>query len=293
MVARQTLSLRDSSLHLSYLDWGEQTGEPVLLLHGLADHAGVWQPVAEALAAEGFRAIAPDLRGHGNSSKPPQGYHCDQIISDLQALLAHLGYESAHILGHSWTGKVVPIWAREFPQQFRSAILVDPFFIGKIPKWSRFTFPLLYRVLPFLKAMGPFPSYEVAIEEAKTLKQYRGWSDHQRQAFEESLEKKADGTWGSKFTKAARDGIFDDVMVVDGLTEPLSVPTLFIKPEAGLNRSQWQLKPYYRYLEHLEVCEVPGNHWAFLVEPAAFTQALLAFLKQQDSNRPSQTPDTH
>lgn len=281
MAVRHTLPLPPSDLHLSYLDWGSATAEPVLLLHGLADHAGVWQPVGEALAAAGFRAIAPDLRGHGDSSKPPQGYDCQTIISDLQALLNHLGYESAHILGHSWTGKVVPIWMRQHPQQFRSAILVDPFFIGKIPKWSRVTFPLLYRVLPFLQAMGPFPSLDAAVAQAKTLKQYRGWSEHQQQVFQDSLEQKPDGTWGSKFTKAARDGIFEDVMVVDGLSEPLTVPTLLIKPEAGLNRTQWQLKPYYRYLKHLQVCEVPGNHWAFLVEPTPFIQTLLTFLKQQ------------
>ena len=281
MAIRHTLPLSASDLHLSYLDWGSPAAEPVILLHGLADHAGVWQNVGEALAAAGFRAIAPDLRGHGDSSKPPQGYDCQTIIQDLQALLNHTGYESAHILGHSWTGKVVPIWMRQHPQQFRSAILVDPFFIGKIPKWSRVTFPLLYRVLPFLQAMGPFLSHDAAVTQAKTLKQYRGWSQHQQQVFEDSLEQKPDGTWGSKFTKAARDGIFEDVMVVDGLTEPLTVPTLLIKPEAGLNRTQWQLKPYYRYLQNLQVCEVPGNHWAFLVEPTPFIQTLLTFLKQQ------------
>ena len=135
--------------------------------------------------------------------------------------------------------------------------------------------------------MGPFPSYDAAIAAAKTLKQYRGWSDPQRQAFEDSLEENPDGTWGSKFTQAARDGIFEDVMVVDGLTEPITLPTLFIKPEAGLNRSQWQLKPYYRYLKQLDVREVPGNHWAFLVEPAPFSQTLLSFLKQQTSNSPA------
>ncbi|KPQ37158.1 MAG: alpha/beta fold hydrolase [Phormidium sp.] len=281
MAVRHTLSLSETDLHLSYLDWGSPGAEPVILLHGLADHAGVWQNVGEALAAEGFRAIAPDLRGHGDSSKPPHGYNGQTIIQDLQALLNHTGYESAHILGHSWTGKVVPIWMRQHPQQFRSAILVDPFFIGKIPKWSRVTFPLLYRVLPFLQAMGPFPSHEAAVEQAKTLKQYRGWSQHQQQVFEDSLEQKPDGTWGSKFTTAARDGIFEDVMVVDGLTEPLTVPTLLIKPEGGLNRTQWQLKPYYRYLQNLQVCDVPGNHWAFLVEPTPFIQTLLTFLKQQ------------
>lgn len=275
---RKTLSLPD--LDLSYLEWGSPNGEPVLLLHGLADHAGVWAELGPVLAEAGFRAIAPDLRGHGYSSKPALGYRSAEVIADLRELMLSLNWSSAHILGHSWTGKVVPIWATQSPEQFRSAILVDPFFIGKIPTWSRFTFPFLYRVLPFLKGMGPFPSREVAIQQAKTLKQYRGWSPFQQQVFEESIEEKGDRTWGSKFTREARDGVFEDVMLVAGLTREVEVPTLFVKPTAGLNRFQWQLQPYLKYLTNLEICEVPGNHWAFLVESDAFNQVVLSFLEK-------------
>ncbi|MBO9999491.1 MAG: alpha/beta hydrolase [Cyanobacteria bacterium SID2] len=277
MVVRQTLSLSD--LELSYLEWGSPSGEPVLLLHGLADHAGVWAKCGEYLASD-YHVVAPDLRGHGESGKPQTGYRSIDIIRDLQALMQHLGWTDAHVIGHSWTGKVVPKWATLYPEQFRTAILVDPFFIGKIPEWFRFTFPLLYQVLPFLKGMGPFATHEDAVDRAKTLKQYRGWSDFQKQVFEESIEQKQDGTWGSKFTVEARDGVFEDVMLVAGLTQEIHIPTLFVKPKGGLNRTSFQLKPYRRYLQKLEIQEVPGNHWAFLVEPNTFNVEILEFLKQ-------------
>ncbi|MCW6035183.1 alpha/beta hydrolase [Spirulina subsalsa FACHB-351] len=274
MSTRQTVSLGD--INLSYLEWKKGT-EPLLLLHGLADHGGVWSSLADALPSH-YHIIAPDLRGHGDSEKPKTGYQFAQIIQDLQGLMTHLGWDNAHILGHSWTGKLLPMWATQSPQSFRSMILVDPFFIGRIPRWFRVTFPLLYRVLPFLQAMGPFESEDVACAIAQQLKQYRGWSPLQAQVFRDSIEQQSDGTWRSKFTPEARDGVFEEVMHIAGLTQPLSIPTLFIKPEGGLNRSAWQMQPYYTYLTHLTVQEVPGNHWAFLVEPDAFNQEVAAFL---------------
>ena len=63
-----------------------------------------------------------------------------------------------------------------------------------------------------------------------------------------------------------------------GLTEDINIPTLFIKPEKGLNRTAWQLKPYKTYLKQLEIAEVPGNHWAFLVEPTPFNETVETFL---------------
>nr|WP_202804440.1 alpha/beta hydrolase [Baaleninema simplex] len=277
MAVRQTVSL--PNIELSYLEWGVPGNEPVLLLHGLADHAGVWSSCGESLSSA-YHVVAPDLRGHGNSSKPRTGYRAIDIIRDLQHLMQHLGWTSAHVVGHSWMGKVVPRWATLHPEQFNTAVLVDPFFIGKLPQIFRLTFPLLYRVLPFLKGMGPFETYDAAVERAKTLKQYRGWSALQQNAFKESLEEKPDGIWGSKFTIDARDGVFEDVMLVAGLTQEIDVPTLFVKPIEGLNRTAFQLKPYRQYLNKLEIREVPGNHWAFLVEPEAFNASLLDYFKQ-------------
>lgn len=268
------------NIKLSYLEWENLGKPPLLLLHGLADQALVWSSLGEELAPD-YHIVAPDLRGHGESSKPDENHYTfPEIIADLEALCETLGWESAHILGHSWGAKTIAHWAQKSPQRFRSLILVDPFFIGKLPSWLNITFPILYRTLSTLKGMGPFKSYEEAETQARQLGKYQPWNQLQQQIFAASLEQKNDGNWGSKFTTSARDGIFKEVMRVDALTHPLSVPTLLIIPEKGLNRSEWQLKPYRRYLSNLEIVSIPGNHWAFLQEPKTFNHKVSEFLDQ-------------
>lgn len=279
MPTRKIVSL--PSIRLSYLEWN--TGAtPLLLLHGLGDNAAVWSSLGDTLAPN-YRVVAPDLRGHGDSSKPDRGYTFADIIADLQALMEHLGWSDAHLLGHSWTGKLLPFWATQHPQQFRSLILVDPFYIDKIPSGFRVTFPLLYKILPFLREMGPFESYDSAIAQAKKLKQYRGWTSLQQQAFQAGIEEKPDGTWERKFSRQARNEVFAEVMRVASLTQPLEIPTLFVQPQQGLNRREWQLRPYKTHLKNLQICKVPGNHWAFLVEPIAFNAAIAAFLNHKSA----------
>ncbi len=281
-------SCHRGEIEISYLEWNATENkldrEPLMLLHGLADSATVWSSLGAYLNSK-YHIVAPDLRGHGESSKPDSksenGYSSTEIIADLETLMAHLGWKSAHILGHSWGAKVTAIWATQNPERFSSLILVDPFYIGKFPSWIKITFPWLYRVLPFLQGMGPFESESAAEELAKSLKQYRQWTPLQQQAFRASIEPKPDGTWGSKFTRAARNQIFTDVMQQSGLTKPLGMPSLFIQPSAGLNRTQWQLKPYRRYLSNLEIREVSGNHWAFLVNPEEFNREVAKFLDRQ------------
>jgi pimeloyl-ACP methyl ester carboxylesterase len=271
--------LKSPNLQLSYLEWNRGQ-EPLLLLHGMADHGMVWVGLGESLQ-DHYHVIAPDLRGHGNSSKPLNGYRCADIIADLEALMAHLGFSSAHVVAHSWSAKVAAVWAKQHPQAIRSLVLVDPFFINQIPRWLKPTFPLLYRMLPFLKLLGPFETHEQAEHQAQQLKQYNGWSDLQQAVFEAGIEQKPDGTWGSKFVVQARDEIFVDVMEVAGLTTAIEIPTLFVQPERGLNRTAWQLKPYRTYLQDLQIVQVPGNHWCFLVEPIAFHQVVTTFLESQ------------
>ncbi|WP_096594492.1 alpha/beta fold hydrolase [Calothrix sp. NIES-2098] len=276
MPIRQTLSKSD--IQLSYLEW-HQGEEPLLFLHGLADNALVWSSLGDYLAAD-YHIVAPDMRGHGESSKPEDDYSFESAIADLEALMDRLGWSSAHVVSHSWTGKLAAIWAKQNPERLRSMILVDPIFIWKMPSVFKLTFPLLYRVLPFLKSMGPFASYESAKQQAQQLSQYQGWTDLHQKVFEAGIEQKPDGSWGSKFTIAARDRIFEDVMRVPGLTQPIYLPTLFVQPQKGVNRQEWQLKPYKTHLKNLSICQVPGNHWPFLTQPDAFNQTVEAFLKQ-------------
>jgi pimeloyl-ACP methyl ester carboxylesterase len=276
MPIRYTLSKPD--IELSYLEWN-QAQEPLLLLHGMADNALVWSSCGEYLAPE-YHIVAPDMRGHGESSKPEKDYYSFELaINDLEALMDKLGWSSTHVIAHSWSGKLAAIWARQNPQRLRSMILVDPIFIWKIPSIFQLTFPFLYKVLPFLQGMGPFPSYEAALEKASKMNQYKDGTPLQQEVFQAGIEAKSDGTWGSKFTIAARDGIFQEVMRAPGFTTPINIPSLFIQPEKGVNRQEWQLKPYKTYLKNLQIVQVPGNHWAFLTRPEEFNQTVERFLE--------------
>ena len=292
-----SVPLPGRSLRLHYLEWlpaPEESGPSVqtptiLLLHGLGDCAAVWSHFGACLQREHYRVIAPDLRGHGDSDKPQSGYDFDAIIDDLEALLTELNIGHPIIaMGHSWTGKLVPLWVKRSPDKIKTQVLVDPFFIGRLPSLWKLTFPLFYRVLPFLKMMGPFATQEAAEAQAKTLKQYRNWSPLQQHVFQRNLEYRADKTWGSKLAIAARNGIFEAVMLVAGLTVPLNTPALVLIAEAGLNRSDWQLKPYYQYLSCLTLKKIPGNHWNFLTHPETFAQIVISYLREFNQTASSQ-----
>ncbi|MEG4350410.1 alpha/beta hydrolase [Microcoleus sp. LAD1_D3] len=280
MPTRKTLQLPD--IELSYLEWQPETGKKksprLLLLHGLADSACVWTSLGNYLSSR-YHIVAPDMRGHGESSKPKTGYTFESAIADLEALMAHLNWHDAHILGHSWTGKLAPIWARQNPDRFCSMILVDPIFITKLPAVMKLTLPIVYRKLDCLKCVGPFATLSQAEAAAKQSGEYADWSDVQQMVFQHQIEQKSDGTWGSKFAITARNQIFAEVMKVAGLTENIDIQTLFVQPEKGVNRMAWQMQPYKRYLKNLTVAKVPGNHWSFLTEPETFNQTVADFLE--------------
>ncbi len=272
---RKTLTL-STNLNLSYLRWG--AGEPVILLHGLADHGLVWQSLAQTLA-DRYLCIAPDLRGHGESSKPAETeYDSRMLATDLEILAQNLGLQQVHVVAHSWSAKIALIWACKQPQRLRTLTLVDPFFVNRLPSLFRPLFPILYRILPFLKVMGPFSNYEAAVSLARSLKQYRQWSNLQASVFQAGIEQKTDGSWGSKFAIAARNGVFLDAIQLAGLTETITTETCLLVPKQGLNRSSLQLSPYKKYIPNLHISAIPGNHWAHLVEPQAFNQAVATFL---------------
>lgn len=280
MPTRNTLHLPD--IELSYLEWQPESGSEkvprLLLLHGLADSACVWTNLGNYLSNR-YHIVAPDMRGHGESSKPKTGYTFKSAIADLEALMAHLNWPDAHILGHSWTGKLAAIWARQNPDRFCSMILVDPIFITKLPAAMKLTLPIVYRKLDCLKCVGPFATLSQAEAAAKQSGEYADWSDVQQMVFQQQIEQKSDGTWGSKFAIAARNQIFAEVMKVAGLTENIDIQTLFVQPEKGVNRMAWQMQPYNRYLKNLTVAKVPGNHWSFLTEPETFNQTVADFLE--------------
>jgi pimeloyl-ACP methyl ester carboxylesterase len=110
-----------ASLHL--LEWGDPQAQPVLLVHGMRAHARWFTPVGPALGA-GFRALALDLRGHGQSEQtPPYGHVA--YADDVVALCDALQLERPILVGHSMGGSVVVRAAASLGQRLHALVLVD------------------------------------------------------------------------------------------------------------------------------------------------------------------------
>jgi len=87
----------------------EGSGPPVVLVHGFPELGYSWRHQLPALAAAGYRAVAPDMRGYGGSSRPEhvEDYDILALTGDLVALLDDLGEERAVFVGHDWGAMVV------------------------------------------------------------------------------------------------------------------------------------------------------------------------------------------
>lgn len=106
-----------NGLNVHYLDEG--AGAPAVLLHGFPDTSNLWRFQIPALTQTGFRVIAPDLRGRGQSGRPEgvEAYGLRAVASDIAALMDALGLERAHIVGHDWGAATAWIFAMLYPQR--------------------------------------------------------------------------------------------------------------------------------------------------------------------------------
>jgi pimeloyl-ACP methyl ester carboxylesterase len=118
-------ALSDSPLGSRGRPWD---GEWLVLLHGLASQAHIWDLVAPMLT-DSFRVIAIDQRGHGLSDKPDSGYDWATVTSDLDAILDALKIERAVLAGHSWGGNVAVQYAVDQPDRVSGLILIDGGFL--------------------------------------------------------------------------------------------------------------------------------------------------------------------
>ncbi len=111
----------------AYLQSGPADGPLMIFLHGWPSMALMWRAQMDAFAAEGWRCIAPDLRGHGRSSAPaePSAYAIEEIVTDLAELHDDLGGQPAIWVGHDWGSAVAGAVAAHAPERTRGVVLVS------------------------------------------------------------------------------------------------------------------------------------------------------------------------
>jgi len=116
-----------NSVRLHYLVAGK--GDPVVLLHGYAETSHMWRPLMAELA-NNHTAIAPDLRGAGQSSTPADGYTKAAMARDIHALVRKLGCERIRIVGHDIGLMVAYAYAAQYPSEVDRIALMDAFLPG-------------------------------------------------------------------------------------------------------------------------------------------------------------------
>uniref|UniRef100_A0A0E0C045 AB hydrolase-1 domain-containing protein n=1 Tax=Oryza meridionalis TaxID=40149 RepID=A0A0E0C045_9ORYZ len=97
-----------SGVRLHVAEAGPEDGPAVLLVHGFPELWYSWRHQMRALAARGFRAVAPDLRGYGDSDAPPgrDSYTVLHLVGDLVALIADVGQPRVFVAAHDWGAAV-------------------------------------------------------------------------------------------------------------------------------------------------------------------------------------------
>jgi len=100
-------------------------GDPLLLLHGWPQRWYCWRKIMPALAQH-YSIIAPDLRGLGDSSRPPGGYDKKTIAEDIRKLVHdYLNIANYFVIAHDWGGPVAFCLAATYPEHIRKLVMLD------------------------------------------------------------------------------------------------------------------------------------------------------------------------
>lgn len=124
------------TLHVRHIGGG---GPAFLLVHGLASNLHLWDGVAAGLARRGYAVVAVDLRGHGRSDKPDDGYDFATVTDDLLRLAVALDVHRPVVVGQSWGANLALELAWRSPELVGGVVCVDGGWIElqrRFPSWE-------------------------------------------------------------------------------------------------------------------------------------------------------------
>ena len=131
----QPTMIKTNGIDMAVYEAGPKDGLPVVMCHGFPELAYSWRHQMPALAAAGFRAIAPDQRGYGLTSRPEnvREYDMVHLTGDLAGLLDALGLKKAVFCGHDWGGLIVWQMPLYHPDRVAGVIGVNTPFLARPP----------------------------------------------------------------------------------------------------------------------------------------------------------------
>ena len=224
-------------LRLHYVDWGNSTAPPLILLHGGRDHCRNWDWVAERLHRD-WHVIAPDLRGHGDSEWSRTGtYSMIGYIYDLAQLIHQLKLAPVTIVAHSLGGNIALRYSGIHPENVARLVAIEG--LGPSPKKhaERYGKPIDQRMATWIedqrKLAGRLPRRYPTIEDAyaRMHEENKHLSPEQaRHLTVHGVNQNEDGTYSWKFDNYVRSWPPDDLTMADleHLWSRITCPTLLV-----------------------------------------------------------------
>ena len=167
----------------------EGEGQPILCIHGITANCRCWETLADALAPD-YRIIAMDLRGRGQSEKPPAGYALEYHLQDINCLLDDLALDRVVIMGHSLGAFIGLAFAAGYPERVERLILVDGGGDLSEEQMER----VFVGIKPALDRLGQvLPSTEAYLEKMKAAPYIQPWSAVTEAYYRYEIEEVAGG----------------------------------------------------------------------------------------------------
>jgi lipase len=228
---------------LAVFQYGDGSGKPVLLIHGVTSSNRAFQLFADSLIARGKAPFAVDLRGRGDSNNLQAPFGMKQHAQDMAAVIDHFGWNKPDVIGHSMGGFVAAALVGLYADKVGEVILAD----GGVP------LPMppgmtVEQIMPFV--LGPamtrlameFDSKEAYRDYWKPQPAFaKGWSSVLDEYVDYDLRGKKASTNPHAVEADSRD-LFGDDLIVKSL-QGLTKPAIFIKAERGLQNEDGGLYP--------------------------------------------------
>lgn len=116
------IEINGANIYYQFYGKDDSQLAPILLIHGsTVDSHTDWDSIAPELARR-YKVFAPDCRGHGRSNNPNMTYSFKELADDVSAFVRAMGYERAHIIGHSNGGNVALVTLMEHPEVVQTCI---------------------------------------------------------------------------------------------------------------------------------------------------------------------------
>ncbi|HSE92221.1 MAG TPA: alpha/beta hydrolase [Methylomirabilota bacterium] len=208
---------------------GGSGAKTIVAVHGLTANHTCWYPVAEYVVPE-FRLVAYDLRGRGDSDKPPKGYSLAEHARDLLGVLDRLGLERAVIMGHSLGAHIAVWFGAHHPGRVDRLVLLD----GGLDVRAE----VFDSLAPAIDRLGvEFPSLDRFLAMLRGLPMFAGrWNDHLTRYFTYDVEP---GPAGGVRSKVARHAVEEELANLARtrlwvLHHTLAAPALLVRAPDGL-----------------------------------------------------------